>query len=136
MKQALVAALLSLPLFAQAQVAPPAAPASSAKPVTGYECQVIIATDVAADQDEWKFDVRVQGESHGGNGRSFAAGANAVDATADGHWLTLSWSKAGKLVAQGVFCMAPTDFAENRVAILYNPDGSGEQVSIGCSAKH
>lgn len=134
MKHVVCALALSLPLFAQAQVTAPTTPQA---PVAAYECQVIIAgDDVPADQTVQKFDVRAQGESHGGDGRTFTAGSNSVDATADGHWLTLSWSKAGKLIAQGVFCMAPTDFAEARVAILYNPDGSGDQVSIGCTAKH
>lgn len=118
---------LLVPGLALAQ-APSTAPSS-------YRCEVILAADdVGAGEGAWKFEVQAKGASHGGDGQTFTFGSHTIDATADGHWLTLSWSKNGAVVAQGLFVMSPDDFASHRVAILYNPDGKGEQVSLGCSA--
>ncbi|MES2966134.1 MAG: hypothetical protein V4760_19800 [Bdellovibrionota bacterium] len=127
--KALVAALaLAFPFVALAQNIPTQPEA--------YLCEIILATDdVPVDQTMWQFEVRAQGASHGGDAQQFTAGTHVIDSSADGHWLTLVWTKAGKLVAQGLFVMAPTDVAQHRVVILFNPDGLGEQVSLGCAAK-
>lgn len=100
-----------------------------------YSCEVIIASDeLVAGEGDWKFQVNAQGASHGGDGQTFTVKGHVIDASADSHWLTLTWTKNGTTIAAGLFVMAPTDVASARVAILYNPDGKGEQVSIGCNA--
>lgn len=126
MKQILLFVLLGLSsITTWAQLAPP----------EKYTCSLYLAAeDVEAGKGEWTFEVGATGASHGGNGLTFTAGAHEVYVAADGHWLTLGWQKSGTVIANGLFAMSPTDFAENRVAILYNPDGSGNQVAVSCAA--
>lgn len=104
-------------------------------PAAKYSCNLFVsAEDVEAGKGEWPFEVGATGATHGGNGLTFTEGAHEIYVAADGHWITLEWKKSGVVLASGLFAMSPTDFAENRVAILYNPDGSGNQVAVSCAA--
>ncbi|MES3036689.1 MAG: hypothetical protein V4736_02170 [Bdellovibrionota bacterium] len=103
--------------------------------VEAYQCEIILATeDIPVEEADWFFEVPAVGPSHGGTPQSFTRANHQVDVSADGHWMTISWQKNNKLVAQGLFVMSPDDYAQNRVVILFNPDGNGEQLSMGCNA--
>lgn len=108
---------------------------AQATSVSKYSCNLIVAAeDIQAGKGEWPFEVGATGATHGGNGLTFTEGAHEIYVAADGHWITLEWKKSGTVIASGLFAMSPTDFAENRVAILYHPDGSGNQVAVSCAA--
>lgn len=101
-----------------------------------YDCRVLlVAADVPAG-GEWQFQApALSADSHGGKMQSFRAGAHQIDVMANRQWLGVSWLKGGKKVAEGVFVLGNADQSRNRVAILYDPSDSGDQVSLGCDRR-
>ena len=98
-----------------------------------YDCQaMLVAADIPAGA-EWKFQAEALSEdSHGGKAQVFRAGAHEIEVMANRQWLGVSWVKDGKKIAEGVFVLGNADETQNRVAILYDPSDSGDQVSLGC----
>lgn len=99
-----------------------------------YQCEAILASASLPDGGiTWKFSPETSGESHGGAPKAFQAEGHEIQVLANQQWLGISWMKGGKKIAEGVFVLGGQDQAGQRVAILYDPSDSGDQVSLGCA---
>lgn len=97
-----------------------------------YNCQVVVAAEDVNEGGTFTFTVSNSDESHGGPSTDFTVGNHTISVMANRQWLGLSWMKSGKKIAEGVFVLGAGEKAANRVAILYDPTDSGDQVSLGC----
>lgn len=100
----------------------------------GLQCEAILASSALPNGGaSWSFSPQASGESHGGAPQVFREGAHEIQVLANNQWLGISWVKDGKKIAEGVFVLGEKELASQRVAILYDPSDSGDQVSLGCS---
>lgn len=92
-------------------------------------CNVIVVAEDEYIEKELKVMKVTKG--HGAPELSVEGKTNQVTAMADGKWLGLKWLKNGKLVAESVNLIR-NESDQPRVLIMYNPNNTDEQVSIGC----
>lgn len=98
-----------------------------------YQCEAILASSALVEGGvTWPFSPNNANESHGGAPLTFREGVHEIQVLATKQWLGISWMKEGKKIAEGVFVLGGEDQAAQRVAILYDPSDSGDQVSLGC----
>jgi hypothetical protein len=100
----------------------------------GLQCEAILASSSFPKGGvNWSFSPLNAEGSHGGAPIVFREGTHEIQVLANKQWLGISWVKEGKKIAEGVFVLGGKELVTQRVAILYDPSESGDQVSLGCS---
>lgn len=97
-----------------------------------YECRLLLVASDVKQGGDWSFTAGKTSDGHGGEASVYAQGEHELTIVANKQWLGISWKRKGVKIAESVFVLGSTDKTKNRVAVVYDPSDSGDQISLGC----